>query len=443
MLIFPKINSAEEVTILPSPLTQDDIIVSGNKKSKTSFIKKLVITCSKEDESPDYIKQCLERTRYFREVKVTINTQSQLDVQLQDGISFLGFPVIRGGDADAGVEGNVGVALFDTNSAGRGNLFVFFYDYKIPSGRSNFNLIYRFNNLGPKQDFGVTLQTARASVLHQQYLGQEWVYGAEEESSRLGVSFSHPAAHDKLDVSLDWSLDYTSASFGDNFRIDDPKDPLDERTNNFLTEELLSFGKTSLSFGYSITHAEQRDFYLAGLTFGKKFQTDLYSFTENDNFAGELPQASDIRLSTDFYLGVPSGKNQVFQLTAKHAIRQRDNAFDSYKIGGQLGSRAIPNSGLWGKEYGVISMEYQSPLVQSRSVIWSMGPFIDNGYMLGIPTNTNDNVDLRDNVNWVSGGLATYVYFRRVPIPAVGIAFGANDRFYPRGTVNFIIGQSF
>ena len=186
------------------------------------------------------------------------------------------------------------------------------------------------------------------------------------------------------------------------------------------------------------------DYYDSGIKFKQQLQSDFYDF---DNNAGRemlgKPPSVDHKLATSFYLGVPTIKDQVFQLYLNHEVREQQNAYGSYKIGGSRGTRGIPSSGLWGRNYATIALEYQMPVLQSRSFIWTISPFVDSGSMSGIPTNTNPGADLPDEISWNAGGLATYFYFRRVAVPALGIAYAVNDKYYSGGTINFIIGGFF
>ncbi len=426
--------------VLPSPLTPDKIVVSGNKRSKDSFVKKLVIACSGEDANTTAIKACLEDSGPFNDVEVTVNAANKLEVQLQDKWTFLAFPVINSGGE--GELSNYGFFLIDSNAGGKGDFFLYSYNYELPSARSSSRLIYNFQNLGTQANYGVGLIFGHSERESQQYSGIDLAYVASESIADVSVIFAQSVNF----ATLSYSLGYESSKFDTNSRIVvDQETSSIERTHlNAAEEELVTFDKWNLGFGYQLAAGERKGYYDSGLSFGQNLQSDFYDF---DNSAARQalgsPPSVDHKLATSFYLGIPSVRNQVFQIYLNHEVRQQENAYGSYKIGGGRGTRGIPGSGLWGRNYATLALEYQFPVLQRRSFIWTFSPFFDSGSMSGIPTNTNPDVSLPNEINWNAGGIATYFYFRRVAIPAIGIAFAANDKYHTSGTMNVIIGGFF
>lgn len=422
--------------VLPSPLTPDKIVVSGNKRSKDSFVKKLVIACSGEDANTAAIKACLEGSGPFNDVEVTVNAANELEVQLQDQWTFLGFPVISSGEENE--QSNYGFLVVDSNTGGRGDFFLYSYNYALPSARSSSRFIYSFQNLGPQLEYGVTLFVSHIENENQQHSGIDLVYAASAITSDFGITLSKSVNF----ASLSYSLGYESSDFNENEWVD--RETQERSPADSAREELVTFNKWNLGFGYQLAAAERKDYYDSGLSFGQNLQSDFYDFSNSAaRQALGKPPSVDHKLATSFYLGVPSVRNQVFQIHLNHEVRQQENAYGSYKIGGGRGTRGIPSSGLWGRNYATLALEYQIPVLQRRSFIWTVSPFFDSGSMSGIPTNTNPDVSLPNEINWNAGGIATYFYFRRVAIPAIGIAFSANDKYYTGGTANVIIGGFF
>ncbi|MCH9664280.1 MAG: hypothetical protein K0U41_00330, partial [Gammaproteobacteria bacterium] len=422
--------------VLSFPLTPDKIVISGNKRSKDSFVKKLVIACSGEDANTTAIKACLEENGPFNDVEVTVNAANKLEVQLQDQWTFLAFPVINSGEEDE--LSNYGFFLFDSNAGGRGDFFLYSYNYELPSARSSSRFIYGFQNLGPQYEYGVTLLVGHSERESQQYSGIDLVYAASAIIADVGVTLSQSVNF----ASLSYSLGYESSDFNENEWVD--RETRERSPATSAEDELVTFDKWNLGFGYQLAAGERKDYYDSGLSFSQNLQSDFYDF-DNSAARQELgkPPSVDHKLATSFYLGVPSVRNQVFQVYLNHEVRQQENAYGSYKIGGGRGARGIPISGLWGRNYATLALEYQIPVLQRRSFIWTVSPFFDSGSMSGIPTNTNPDVNLPNEISWNAGGIATYFYFRRVAIPAIGIAFSANDKYYTSGTMNVIIGGLF
>ncbi|MBE8181937.1 MAG: hypothetical protein HAW61_00225 [Candidatus Portiera sp.] len=429
----------------PDPVTANDIIVSGNKRSKESFIKKLVIQCAKQGKNTVFIKQCLEGRQLFKNIEISVNDNSKLDVKLEDKITWIVFPIIASGGENE--ESATGLILADINTGGRGDLTLLKYEHQEPSGRDSYEITYGLLNLGDNLDESSILRLGQVATEYQQFSGTNLIYGTTEESSLFEVSYSRP--EDQF-IRLDYSLGYSSTKFNENYIITTPGNPKVREDNPDATaNEIVTYTKGTLGIGYSLAVGAPKEYYNSGIEFSQKLEGDFYDFSNDDRDEQgsadrdkETPNENDIKLSTSFSLGVPSVRNQAFLLYLKHEIRQQDNAFGSYKIGAQIGSRGIPNSGLWGKEYAVLGMEYQMPVLQRKKFIWTFAPFIDLGNMNGIP-NTNSAANLPDNISWSAGGLATYFYFGDVFFPAIGIAFAQNNNFYTEGTVNVLIGRSF
>lgn len=425
----------EETGIFPDPLTPEDIIVSGNKKSKTSFIKKLVIHCAKQGKNTIFIKQCLEGQQIYKNIEVSVNSNNKLDVKLKDRWTAIGLPTFSEGGENE--EKSAGFFVIDLNAWGVGDFISLSYNRETPSNRDSYDLTYVFQNVGPNLDKAVGFSISSGDIGYDQFSGTDTVYGAEGKSSSLGISIES--------AGLQYSIGYESVELTENFIIENVKEP-DETTDNpdNLADELVSYEKFSLGFGYGVGRLKGGSYYASGFSFGQTLVNDSYRFRENserdEESKGEEPREegaeNDLKLSTNFYLGVPSLKNQVFQLYLTHAIREQNNVYGSYQIGGEPGARGIPGGGLWGREYATLAMEYQIPVVQKKKFIMTLAPFIDVGNMNDVPTLNNVVDELPDSIAWSATGMVMYFYFDSLLFPMFSMSYAQNSEFYTNGVTN-------
>ena len=421
LLILPD-SQAKAATEEEAQRIGDTVIITGNKRTKESYIRKLIRKCVKDfDASPATIEQCLEKRGLFNDIKVQQTTEGQLELSLIDRIPFILIPILRsGGDSR---QDSAGFFVLHSNIGGSGNILVGSLQNQVNTGKNSLFFLFGIQELGYWSNYQLFLRVAQTVTLNNQYYREKLIYLEEEETTGLGITFSHKVGA----AILSHSLDISKSKFGNN-EIVNPKNEKD-RDQRGIVEELVEFDKFSLKFGYKIDKTKQSGYYRSGFSWEQSISGDFHTYT--DNIIRNTDNNMDTKLETKLYYGVPSVGQQVLQINLKHEAREQDNAYGSYKIGGVVGSRALPRGGLWGNNYAYAAFDYQIPLIQRRYFTWTFAPFYDAGYINGVPLQATrpqeHEVPETRYLRWNSVGVGTYFYFARLTIPAIGFTLGTSD----------------
>ncbi len=394
-----------------------DIEVSGNKRTKSSYIVKLSNIClAKFDEdkarslSSDtevirrakkiHLQRCINGSGLFSSVKLEQFNSEKITILVKDKWSFLVLPSYSSG----GTEDSVvwGLLFFDFNLAGQGQLFGFIYRKQPVRNLDTYSLLYDNPYLDKQGKYGFSFVLFDRAQSFFSYEGKDSNYRVDEKFRFLWLRLKHR-------ITDNFALSYGYAPTFLGFSEQEYRDGRDVAIEN--PQQNIQ----SITLAPEWSNLERRYYYDKGFEFTSTIYHQLINSGKSPDTAVEL----------NMYLGVPTHKQQVFQWELQGGTRTSIEPYNSWRTGGNIGSRGLQDDGLWSQNYLSTSFDYQVPATQGRYGYWNFGPFLD----LGNLSNVLHNPDNKDGLFYYSYGISSYVHLRQVNVPAFGVSLGTTNLY--------------
>ena len=428
----PRFNLSRKLSLLAliclclclPPLHAVEIEIRGNKRTKTSYLQRLVRNCealrdqksidrytdneSRLAEASRQLRECLLKREYFETVMIDRYDKEKIIVTVRDQWTFLIFPNYRQSQETA--DRTVGLFLFDANLAGIGHGIGLAYNRELGSQLDTYFLIYQIPYLDKIGRFGLDLILVNSDTRYYSYEGDEQTFGTNAAVQSAGFRLNH-----KINNKLALSYGYASA-----YREFDEG----EYANGTQIDPTLPVNFQRFSLGLTWDNTNSKYYFNEGSSFQLNWEQQL----QRDN-ARDLETQLTLESSTS----VSTYKKHSLRINTRTGWRSHVTVDDYLRIGDSPGARGIPGNGAWGQTYTNLALDYQMPLVVSKYAYWTVGPFTDLGYLWNTPHHT------RTEIGYAAAGFASYVYLNRVNIPALGFFYSFNNR-YENGFFSFYLG---
>lgn len=413
------------------------IEVSGNERTKVSYIKKLTNIClndfsharrsrknlinlGKDTElirqtKQLYLKQCLTNSGLFFEVQIVRFDKEKIEIIVQDKWSLLALPSYSAGPDPISVYW--GLLIFDFNVGGRGQLVGFIFNRQNSEEVNSYSLLYDIPYLDTQGKFGFSLAALNRNQIYYSYEGKDWNYRVNEQFNFLWLRLKHR-------LTPEFSLTYGVAPSFLGFKDEVYRGGRNVNTPAEIENHAQEIQSATLNTEWN--NLQRRYYYERGFSFSNTIFHQLHNSQKNPDTASLM----------NLYVGVPTYKQQVFQWNLEAGFRNNVERYNSWRIGGELGARAIPPDGAWSQHFAITSFDYQIPLAQGQYGYWNLGPFVDFGYLWKVQHRPEEEL------GYYAYGLASYVHLRRVNVPAFGLFIGTNNK-YRENYVSFFAGFRF
>lgn len=366
-----------------------EYIVSGNTKTSTRFIERLIEKCNLEDEKA--LEQCLMNSRLFSKVEIK-KKDGKLYVNVADRWSIIPFPMIQA--RDDGTR-SAGLFLMDGNFLGMGKMLVLGGVYA--NDNTEFFLMYHDRSL-LLTDYNLMLSMGKGTTtLYHKDTKLNELDGYKEKSLGVGSGFGYKFP----------SKFRLSANFGYQYNKYDKLDRYSE------LEYLRSF---NLGFRASWRDEDYKLYFSEGLRLSYNFTGQVYR-------SGEASKSSLSWFVINH--GKEAFKGQVLKSTLMGAYLTGGDKRDSLKPGsghgggGSSGFRGVPRNSIWTDSFIALSFDYQIPIKHYSSGSWTFGPFYDLGFV--------NSYELRNENLWQNAfGMGTYFYLKKIMLPGLGLMLGRN-----------------
>lgn len=386
---------------------QYNIVVSGNTRTKTSYIKKIIDECIEDSDIKEFtgtdtetLKECILNSRHFSDAEVSFKDE-QLSVKVTERWTLIPIPFVRSGRKG---ETRFGGAVFESNFLGYGktigvggayskyhtNYYALFFDPSIFF--TNWNLRLR----AAKRDEEIVL-----------FKREEEIDGLDESTQSINFSLGY-----KILPRLNCSALYinTTKKFSD--------------FNNYLEPENYQVNSAGVNIRWN--NSVFRFYFQEGLIVHLGF---VNHFSGQDDIDKSFTISSRLswqkKTFYDHALQIRIAAEHLEEANRRHALR----------VGRRNGFRGIPEEGAWVEGYLATAVDYQIPLWISSYGTLTAAPFLDIGYLRQAVDNIEDD-------SYVSSGLGLYYYLKRIAIPGIGIHVGHNNK-YQDVFVEFAIGFAF
>ena len=392
------------------------IEVSGNKRTKTTYIQKLANICINDFDTEKIssygsselisqakklaLQQCINNSGLFSSVVVYEFNEEIISIAVADKWSFLVLPSYS--QAQARGETGWGVLFFDFNFVGRGQLLGAIFNRKEQDKQDSYSLIYDSPYIDEQGKYGFSVTALKRKLNFYEFVGDDWVFSTQEEFNFLWFRLKHR-------ITSKFSLTYGLAPTYLGFRN------AEFRHGNTTNSNILPPDIQSMTLNAEWSNLVKRYYYDRGFRSGATLFQQLNSHGEQK----EMQSA----VLLEMYAGVPSYQQHVFQWNLLGGTRNNIKEYDTFRIGGELGARGIPADGAWNQQYLISGFDYQLPIVQGRYGYWNIGPFIDVGHLWNLPHHPEKEL------SYYSTGIASYVHLRQVNVPAFGVSFSTNSQY--------------
>ncbi|MFH1903935.1 MAG: BamA/TamA family outer membrane protein [bacterium] len=383
------------------------INVTGNKRTKTKFIRDLVEEYLTDDNITNIsevdeknLKEHIYNTKLFSEVDIAIE-EEKINVAIKERWTLISIPFFAtSGDEDT----KFGFFILERNFLGYGkavslgtmlsedqeSYFVMYGDKSVLS--SNWTLM---TNIG-KSDNNYYI-----------YKGEDKIYGINQESENLNLSVGYKFSN----------------SFRSEIGIEGRKNIYHQlETYSVLNDYETMISSLNLRWDFS----NYRLYFQEGIRANVGLKHQVYRDDKVDNYYGFLTNLSWQKQLFE---------NNVLQALVKGSYIEDGDERDDLRIGGTSGFRGIFSSGVWVKGYLTGSLDYQIPLKFSKYGTWTIAPFCDIGYL-------RKRFPEKDTELYVASGLGTYFYLKNIAIPGAGLQVGHNTK-YEEIFFKFSIGFTF
>ncbi len=380
--------------------------ITGNTKTKTHYIEKLIRDCEKQSKTnPAELEQCLLNARIFSEVKVEKEDENVL-VKLKDRWSIIPVPSLK---VNNDGKRSVGMFLIDGNFLGTGTLFGVGGAYATNS--SSYVVFYR-NESFLYSDWTISINIGKDNAdIYWKNMNLKEIDAFREKTAfsswSLGYSYTpnlhFEGSYIRRFVTYD-SLDHYNAP--------------QEFHSNIITLEgwyKNESYKFYFSEGYKIAAAVDQEFWRTDKAPG----VNLVRININQGF--EMPRQQ--ALQTTYNLSCLTGGDK------------RDALKSGRRYSKGKGLRGIPEGGYFTDVVATMSADYQFPVHFTKYGVWTVAPFGDFGRI-------NDYLSRNEDLWQKAYGIGTYFFLTDIMIPGVGLVAGRNETFN-NNFIEFTVGESF
>ena len=380
--------------------------VTGNKRTRTSYIHSLLDKCLDENRKlfknseavKGFIRQCLMNSKLFVDMKVSLSFH-QIDIEVEERGTFLIVPYAQ---ASSGERRKVGAILLETNFLGMGkiiglggtisdagnNYFVFFRDPKIFLS----NWLTEFTSLRATDDVELVEGTERTDGFFE-----------VRKISGLGLGYKW---FDWLPMIRVWNYDREFGELG-YFSVPDPVN--------------------SQHIGAQFTYSNQafRFYYSQGFSLFASYTTEV----ERTDAADHLQYWESKASYESLIIWDHALKTQLMYTGTQGGLKA-----DVFRMGSGRGFRGIKERTAWASAFVSASADYHIPIARLGGGTLTSAPFVDLG---SIQHRGGEN----SRRNFATFGVGAYFYLEDVNVPGLGIETGYNNA-YQGMFGNFTLGAS-
>ena len=371
--------------------------VTGNHKTKLSFLKARVRDCLEEqdtsqwdDVDADELAQCVLDTRVFSEVECNIDAPV-IELAVKERWTVIPVPFVRA-QRDSN---RYGFFLFDSNFLGRGKQAVI----GASTGNRGNTIFTLYRD--PSIFYGKWTGLLKYKKGQEDYLRYELEneidgYSEKEDTGEIRLGY-------KLSPWLEAALqmEFTQRRF----------DVLEPYTLS-LDDYRFIYAGPFLGYDHTDFH-----FYFQQ---GHKFRLEIGSHVYRDDSASPVTQ---YQLIYDWQHAVY--RKHALQLHFESRAKNTDDVKDSFKLGSNLGFRGVESAGIWAKQAHSVSVDYKIPFLDIKYGTWTIGPFID------FATFKEFDAEITGNKNKESFayGVSAFMFLKKIALPGIGIVVGHNDKY--------------
>lgn len=415
---------------ISSQLAAEPVVqISGNDKTKTAYIEKLTRICLKEAKKRDIffpredlrneimktrIRQCLLNSNLFSEVNIPVYRETEdgareiIEIEVEDKFSQIVLPTYQ--QSQASHDTVWGALFYDANVRGRGESSGFLYTHQENAKRDSFSFFYEIPYLDERGKHGFTLIGYKRDTDFYSYTKTRWVYSTREQFRFLWLRGRYHI-NNKISLLYGYAPSYLAYS-----------NSLDRDSGRQADD--IEYTAQTINLGMVWDDTDQVRYYREGTMLEQIYYRQL-SRTDKEEVSGAY--------LFNFYWGIPSPNQNILTTRISGGTYSRANELDNLRIGSEHGSRGIPYHGAWNNHYLTLGLDYEFPLVRGQYGYWTLAPFVDYGYQWEVFHHPESEFD------YYATGLSTYVYLRKVNVPALGLFFSSNSE-YLKDFVSFYIG---
>lgn len=410
-----------------NPLWAAPIIeITGNEKTRTSYIEKLTRICLPTLKATKYVQkdlanlekgahlqQCLINSGLFSRVVVRTYTDERIVLEITDKAHRLVLPTYQRSQVREDIFW--GVLLFDANVAGRGHSTALLYTRQQERKRNSYSFFYNIPYTSASGKHGFTLIGYNRDTDFYSYENTRWKYKTREIFQFLWLRGSYY-------ITPDFELLYGYApsilGYSESVNRDNPA--------AIAADSYIEIQSLNLGILYDLT--DRKYYYDKGFRFDSTYYQQVSRTDDKDISAAYL---------MDLYYGIPprSDSRHIFSLRMLGGTRDRVDEVDNLRIGSEPGSRGIPDKGAWNGQYLTVGLDYQLPIVRGRYGYWTAGPFVDYGYQWGVFHHSVQDF------GYHATGISSFVHLLNINFPAIGMFYSSNSH-YQKDFLSFYIGFS-
>ncbi len=371
-----------------------NILVSGNTRTKTSYIKNIVHECIKDhnlmgltDAAAKTIKECVINSRHFSKAEVSIK-DNQIQVNVTERWSLIPLPFVMSGREG---ETRFGLSVFESNLFGYGKTLA------IGGAYSKYHTSYFASYYDPSifftdWNFGVNIARSNKEILL--FEKEEEIDGLDETTETFRLSLGYKIMP-KLTCAARYF--YTDKEFNE---FDSYSVPDDYHAN-------------SVGFNVRFNDSNFRFYFQEGIV-------------AQLGFVEHMSKDDGIDQSYSVYSRMSWQKNlfcdHALQIRILGGYLEEANRQNALRIGRRNGFRGIQENGAWVEGYVAVAIDYQIPLWRTSFGTLTVAPFVDAGYLWQAVDEIGDD-------GYISSGLGCYYYLKRVAVPGIGIQLGSNSEY--------------
>ncbi len=368
------------------------IKVSGNKRTKTEYIKKIVRNCMSQVSSTGLasmaeLKQCVINSRLFSEVVIR-RERNGFSVDVVEKWTLIPIPLIQVGQDG---ESKYGFYLLETNFLGSGKILAL--GGEVSQYGSGY--IFYLNNKS------INFSNYSFVVAAQKTKG---VYKLTEKEDDVTDGFGEDRL--KLGFRLGYLYEYYLFRLGVSYQ-----------NGQFSVFE--EYDRPQDNKIFSLISRIQVDYTDYKLFFERNLKWNLHGVLD-------IRRDDEVKRVRQFYseasFGVASFLDHAVVLKHAAGLTVGGQKADVQRIGHKPGFRGIKSQSVWAEKYQATAIDYLVPLFPKSYGTWVAGAFLDNGL-----------IEVRGGQNshhsYHSYGSGFYLFLKEVAIPGVGIEIGHNSVF--------------
>ena len=384
--------------------TNSLITVSGNKRTKTFYIKRLYIRCVikkvviRNDDYSD-IEQCLYNSKLFEKVIIKKDIEG-IYIQVVERWTLIPVPFFK----KVSRKTSYGGMILESNFLGRGNLLMIGGVFS--NSEHDLYLFYRDRDFLKSRYLGAAQIISIQKDIIEKELNNER-RGFKEESSIISFGLGK----EYID-GLSWRV----SLLGQIKKFKSYK--------NFNTPSKL------IRYGLNLTTKNNKSNYKLYFDEGRKKNTVITTYTpkELDTFS--------VKISQNYHFGRLISKDMALQykIGLSYVINPKEDLF--LRGGGRSSAgikiRGFDQSSIWAKGAINLSYDLHKPIKYISTSVWTWAPYID---LLLI-----DPLFERNKKFLYAYGLGSYLFFNNISIPGIGFVIGRNSE--SSNFFSFSIGMS-